>query len=350
MVNVALLIVGRSKHPFLQFLGDIISSGFDADKLDYLLRDAKTAGLPLSYDIDRYLYDIRMEKEILRDDEGSLKKLYDLVGANAELKPPSGQTTFPYFETYRLRLSRRAMNVIEQIMICKMMLFSYIYHHPKVRASEGLLQRWLQRKLDSWGVSDDDALIKFLDMTDAALRASEGDGMDEVTDDYRYRLVNRLLPREIYSISSPAATHASAALIKDFLVSLQDRAQKATLIGKLETAIGEALLLRMPDLGATPKEAVARAGVWVDAPKPPSFEGVDDMVFGAKSSTSGVPLMQIFPIREWTQAYQHYRYQVRIFAFSEYVEVAIAACKDAMKKVIGISADSFYDEIRRDRQ
>jgi HD superfamily phosphohydrolase len=47
LVSVALMIVGRSVHPLLQFCGDIISSGFDADKLDYLLRDAGSAGLPL---------------------------------------------------------------------------------------------------------------------------------------------------------------------------------------------------------------------------------------------------------------------------------------------------------------
>ena len=39
-----MLIIGRSHHPYMQFLGDIISSGFDADKLDYLLRDAIAAG------------------------------------------------------------------------------------------------------------------------------------------------------------------------------------------------------------------------------------------------------------------------------------------------------------------
>lgn len=54
--NVSFLIIGRSKHPQMQFMGDIISSGFDADKLDYLLRDANAAGLPLKYDLERYLY------------------------------------------------------------------------------------------------------------------------------------------------------------------------------------------------------------------------------------------------------------------------------------------------------
>jgi len=34
--NVALLIVGRAEHPLLQFMGDIVSSELDADKLDYL--------------------------------------------------------------------------------------------------------------------------------------------------------------------------------------------------------------------------------------------------------------------------------------------------------------------------
>ncbi len=62
-----------------------------------------------------------------------------------------------------------------------------------------------------------------------------------------------------------------------------------------------------------------------------------------------MPLAQIFPIREWTQAYEHYRYQVRILAFSEYCEVALRAAKTAMQRVIGIEGDTFYDGIRRNR-
>lgn len=351
--NVALIIVGRAAHPFLQFLGDIVSSAFDADKLDYLLRDAKNAGLPLRYDLDRYLYDVQVSKEVLADDTGELEKLYAQVRAPAISRiAASAQMRFPYYETYRLRLSRRAMNVIEQIIICKMMLFSYIYHHPKVRASDGLLERLLRRRVQSWqagGDTDERILDRFLKMTDSTLHVLENDGYDDIAKNYRYRLVNRLLPREVYSISGPSATHAEGMLIQEFLIDLRDRTQREGLITDLERTIGEELQRIDRNVGATPEEAVARAGIWVDAPKPPRFEDVDEMIRGARTS-AGVPLAQLFPIREWTQAYEHYRYQVRIFAFSEYFEIAATAAKSAMKGILGISSDSFYESIRRERR
>jgi HD superfamily phosphohydrolase len=351
--NVALIIVGRSIHPFLQFLGDVVSSAFDADKLDYLLRDAQNAGLPLRYDLDRYLYDIRIANEVLPDDNGELQKLYTQVGARqVERRPGSAQTRYPYYETYRLRLSRRAMNVIEQIIICKMMLFSYIYHHAKVRASDGLLERLLRRRLQAWrarGDPDERNLDRFLKMTDATLQIGDSDEIDEITKDYQYRLINRLLPREVYSISGPSATHAQGELIQDFLIDLHDRDRRELIITELEDAIGSELLKLDPALGTTNEEAAARAGVWVDAPKPPKFEDVDEMVMGSRSA-AGVPLAQLFPIREWTQAYEHYRYQVRIFAFSEYYDIAAAAAKAAMQRVLRISSDLFYENIRRTRR
>jgi HD superfamily phosphohydrolase len=328
--NVALIIVGRSSHPFLQFLGDIVSSAFDADKLDYLLRDATNAGLPLRYDLDRYLYDVRIGREVLPDDAGELERLYSQLNASVlERKSPNAQTRYPYYETYRLRLSRRAMNVIEQIIICKMMLFSYIYHHPKARAADGLAERLLRRMVANWranGESDEQILARFLKMTDASLQIERGEGDDDVTMDYRYRLTNRLLPREVYSISGPSATHAQGALIQDFLINLHDKGQREALIGKLEESIGSELIRLNAKLGTSPLEAAARAGIWVDAPKPPKFEDVDEMIMGARSAV-GVPLAQLFPIREWTQAYEHYRYQVRIFAFSEFFESATAAAR-----------------------
>jgi len=355
LTNIALIIVGRAIHPFLQFLGDIVSSAFDADKLDYLLRDASNAGLPLRYDLDRYLYDVQIAKEILSDDSGELEKLYTKIRApSISRNLPNARFKFPYYETYRLRLSRRAMNVIEQIIICKMMLFSYIYHHPKVRSADGLLEKLLRRKLRSWraqGESEDRCLRRFLIMTDAALYTDkEDEASDPISIDYRYRLVNRFLPREVYSISGPSATHAAGTLIKEFFLDMHDRERREALLTDLERAIGEELLKLEPEMGGgDPFEAAAQAGIWVDAPKPPKFEDVDEMVMGAKSSP-GVALAHLFPIREWTEAYEHYRYEVRIFAFSEHFDITATAAMAAMKRLLGISSDSFYETIRRERR
>lgn len=357
LVNIALMIIGRASHPFLHFLGDIVSSGFDADKLDYLLRDAKMAGLPLTYDLDRYLYDVRMHEERVSDPEGEIEKLFARIGTTARKYPAQGKDaqgneTYPYFDTYRLRLSRRAMNVVEQIIICKMMLFSYIYHHGKCRASEGILEHLLKRRLAAWreaGESDEEILTRFLEMTDSSLRSDILADGDEVVKDYTYRLINRLVPREVYSISAPSATHASGEVLQEFLLDLHDRKRRDTVIASLEEAIGVELVKLCPNLGPDPAGAIARAGVWVDAPKPPQFENVDEMVMGAKSDAPGIPVMQIFPIRQWTEAYEHYRYQVRIFSFSEYWELTAKAAKMAMQKRLEISDDAFYSAILRDR-
>ena len=74
------------------------------------------------------------------------------------------------------------------------------------------------------------------------------------------------------------------------------------------------------------------------------------MVGNARDTNLGVPIAQVFPVREWVEAYQHYRYQVRIFAFSEYWELTRDAAKLAMMRVLGISGEDFYDGIRRDRR
>jgi hypothetical protein len=107
-------------------------------------------------------------------------------------------------------------------------------------------------------------------MTDAALLVDGTEGDDEIAKNYRYRLVNRLLPRVVCNISGTSATHADRVQIQKFLRSLEDKKRRDGLLRDLERAIGEELLTRDPNLGSSHEEALARAGVWVDAPKQPS--------------------------------------------------------------------------------
>ena len=227
--NVALMIIGRARHPYLQFLGDIVSSAFDADKLDYLLRDAGAAGLPLKYDLERYLYTVYLGQETLADGEGFLEQLYSAAGTTPDRKAAANPEEFPYYDAYRLRLPKLAMSTMEQIIICKLMLFSYIYHHQKVLAAEGLLVKLLKEKVELWkaqGQNDHDLLKRFMSMTDSALDGAEFIGSDNpLVAQYSYRIQNRLLPRVVFTIGN-FSTHADGDLVRKFLESLQDKKRK----------------------------------------------------------------------------------------------------------------------------
>jgi|SRR5690348_5130029 len=352
LTNVSLMIVGRTRHPYLQFLADIVSSGFDADKLDYLLRDAKAAGLPLSYDIDRYLYAVHLEKDRLEDDERQLEKLYQAVGTvHPEKKQKGPLARYPYFETYRLRLPRKAINAVEQIIICKMMLFGYLYHHPKVRAAEGILKRLLDNLVSSWKKKKCDEfqiLGNFLNFTDSVLFSAEIEAEEPGIIEYTYRIRNRLLPREVYRFGGGFTSHAEGALLADFLTKLQDPHLRPTLIAVLEHKIGEHLLKLSSGLGADWKEAIMKAGVWLDIPRPPKFEDINVLI-SSEDSGDGVQLAEVFPITQWTQAYTAFRYYLRIFAFSEYWDFTEKAARVALEEVMMIKGDQFYREARRDR-
>jgi HD superfamily phosphohydrolase len=354
MTAVALMIVGRTKHPFLQFLSDIISSGFDADKLDYLIRDAKSAGLPLSYDIDRYLYAVHVEKDKIFDDENQLENFYKIVSDHVPPRKKAGvDARYAYYESYRLRLPRKAINAVEQIIICKMMLYGYLYHHPKVRAAEGILQRLLIELVAEWkkdGFSDQQILERFLDFTDSVLSSTElTSSKVECVQEYTYRIKNRLLPREVYRFGGGTTSHAEGELLADFLTDLRDPGQGDATVSRLEKAIGEQLLQADANLGPEWSDALRKAGVWLDIPKPPKFEDVNVLISSGEGISDGVQIAQVFPISQWTQAYTAFRYYVRIFAFSEYMEKTEAAAKVAMQEVIGIKGDRFYQEVRRSR-
>ena len=349
--NVALMIVGRSKHPFLQFLGDIVSSDIDADKLDYLLRDSTSAGLPLRYDVDMFLYSAQLDSDILADGENSLRKLYDSTGAkNAETHAPDGQCEHQYLDTYRLRLPKRAMHVLEQIVICKMMLFSYVYNHAKVRAAEGLLERMLDRHVKSLkrtGSEEWHILEWFLEATDADLvKWSDGDN-DDTFKDIAYRLVNRLLPREIFRLSASEASGAAKCLLSDFLKDIRDKQKGRELIRTFENAVAAELIKHEEFADMESDNALAMAGLWLDVPKTPNFEDTQKLI--SKSHGGSDYMTAMFPVHAWQHAYTSHRCYVRLFAYSEFSELVKKCARAAMVKILKIEDESFYKGIERCR-
>jgi uncharacterized protein len=344
--NASLLVVGRSKFPQLQFLGDIISSDLDADKLDYLLRDAIAAGLPLRYDLERYLYTVNITEQKLGDGEGLLEKFYQAVGTKPERHAATAEFKYPFYKTYKLQLPRQAINTIEQIIICKFMLFSYIYHHKKVRAAEGMLGRLIERRVAAWrkdGFDDEELICEFLRLTDHALDGDTFRLTDADIAEYRERVVYRLLPRQVVGFTSNVV-HKESAKLKRFLSDLSIKEKKAVLVDEYETALAEELQRLKPELGKTKEQVLAKAGVWLDVPKPPNFNKLEELLVGAEKLTD------VFPITSWIQAYISYRYFVRVFAFSEYVEEAEKAAIFACQRVMKIDDPNFVNSIRRSKR
>lgn len=109
--RIAGFIVGIHECPERTFIAEIINGPFDADKLDYILRDAYNAGISINYDIHRLLYKI----DVYNDGNKVLTAL-----------PLTAVTT------------------AKQIVFCKLMLYSYMYHHHKILACDAILKSILE--------------------------------------------------------------------------------------------------------------------------------------------------------------------------------------------------------------
>ena len=102
--RIAPLILGRSEDPAQQYEADMLSGPFDADKLDYLLRDCHFSGIRTTVDIERVSIRLRL--------------------LSHQRPPVIGNS-------YQWRAD------LKQILFCRdLMLYTSVYHHQKVRAAE----------------------------------------------------------------------------------------------------------------------------------------------------------------------------------------------------------------------
>lgn len=122
-------ITGAVDGPGADHLTAVISSQLDADKLDYLQRDAHHAGLEIGFDTDRLLS--RLEVLQVREEniDGSVGELRERIAASDH------QTLL------MLGIAASGFGSFEQMLIGRTFLYDRLYHHHKVRAAEAMAQR-----------------------------------------------------------------------------------------------------------------------------------------------------------------------------------------------------------------
>lgn len=153
-------IIGAITGPGACHLSALVSSQIDADKLDYLARDAHHSGLEIGFDTDRLLARL----EILR------VRVENLDGADDDLLKRA--TEAPEGTFHQLGIAASGFGSFEQMLIGRTFLYDRLYHHHKVRSAEAMAQRLMlvaerdrRRRFDLGeiflGVDDDTMLRLF---------------------------------------------------------------------------------------------------------------------------------------------------------------------------------------------
>ncbi|MGH2911400.1 MAG: phosphoribosyltransferase-like protein [Solirubrobacteraceae bacterium] len=119
IATAALAIVGRSPSFRLAFVSQLVTNVIDADKLDYMFRDAFVTRVPLGVDLERLLYKLKCV-EVGRDElPGRFKKMAS-TESNA----------------WVLGTDVSGLRIAYDLAVARSMLFERIYLHHKTRAAE----------------------------------------------------------------------------------------------------------------------------------------------------------------------------------------------------------------------
>ncbi len=291
---IAGFIVGSSKDPNRKFLSDIINGPLDADKLDYLARDAKFSGLSINYDIERYLKTIHIHKTAI-----------------------SGKD----FQTLSLPLS--GISSLEQIVMCKMMLHSSLYHHQKVRCIEKMFYRLCQNLMNGQSRKDRIAIehpvdfLKYIDSDLLSYSSITNNSYLRESKTLHSDLSNRRLMKRALIISRPfiEGLEQSEDVILGFdrlnsdIKNDQDR---------LVSSIVKEARVEMENNGQ--KDNVSAADIIIDMPDKPSMKEVlsTRVPLGFNTDTSEVEIDDIIPISRWIEGYGNTKLRGHVFCYDKF--------------------------------
>ncbi len=272
--RVANMIIGvKASSDYPLWLSKIINGPFDADKLDYMGRDGYFSGLVTPVDTDRLFVSLSIFDP--RGDEPFI--CVDIGGAT----------------------------VLEQILFNKMLLFSSVYNHHKVRGSFRMIASLLQEiRSKQWTVSG--TRLKFaVDF----LRLDEYDLLNskQVNRELRVKvrkLRERILVKRALVISPQALKEKDLVSQRKFFELEQQQSKK----------------------NAMELELAQKAGcdtVFVDFPPRPRVEKIGKQSMVRLSEDTAVPLSKLYPASGWIEGYSQYRRRSYVLVPSGY-EDAVA--------------------------
>lgn len=115
------LVIGHRIDGELILIHELISGPFDADKLDYLTRDATMCGVPVVTDVPRLIQKVRAT----RADREALTPRLKKVPASSSGYVITG-------------ISRSGGRTLDELALARILMFDKVYRHQKVRSAEAI--------------------------------------------------------------------------------------------------------------------------------------------------------------------------------------------------------------------
>jgi len=187
------VIVGSSVDSEFLLLHEFVSGPFDADKLDYLKRDAVMCGVPVITDVPRLVQKVRATRV---DREGLTERLKRAVGHQ-----PGG-----YVIT---GVARSGGRTLDELALARTLMFDKVYRHQKVRAAEAMVFGIVQQMAPLLPTHPAAFPLAFADedlmsLTESLASAAIGRSLDTLTADERQSiqvacdLASRLRDRRLF--------------------------------------------------------------------------------------------------------------------------------------------------------
>lgn len=121
--TIARIVAGLNVSDDLPILHELISGPFDADKLDYMTRDARMCGVPVVTDVVRLTQKVR-----------------SVAVASPDLPEGMGRTITHQPTGHRVfGVARSGASALDEVSLNRSLMFDKVYRHHKVRAVEAMV-------------------------------------------------------------------------------------------------------------------------------------------------------------------------------------------------------------------
>jgi len=295
---VGAMIVGHidkenAKDKLYGFAVEVINGAFDADKLDYILRDAHATGIRMALDLPRLLYTLN----VIPDENMVNRLAIDISGVAA----------------------------LESIIFNKMMLTSTIYHHHKVRAVGCMLKSIIKNSGEFNDVLD---YIKCTD--DQVINLSS---KNHLVQKQLYMIKNRVLPKRAFCFSS--RTISDAPVLRKIMQKFGDKEFVKNIIANIAAHIKEKLGVE-----------IMEHDIWIDSPDTPKFKEATQCLIKSDGSENGyLFLSDVFPTDDWVRAFSENKWQGFVYTLPENCKHVAIASKYVLENVFKTTFNSFATKL-----